>query len=274
MNEDNLIWLEFVDVTQPANQRGKAGMTWQKVLIIIFSTALVFSLIWLGWIYASYKKGESLYANAKVQYVETVEDATGKGNSTTVDLDALQLINPDIKGWIYIEDTPISYPILWSGDDNTYLRHTYEGKYDIMGSILLSEYNDPDFIDQNNLIFGHNSHGETMFGTLKNYADGKYFNDHLYVNIILPGRTLKYRVFSAFETDSTSNVYTVRFGTENGYKSWKQNMATASVVDTDVKQVNNLTNTITLSTCSKNSGSERRFVVIAQLDDVTTQWND
>ena len=270
--EDNLTWLDFVDITDESSAR-RSPLSWQKVMIILLALILACSLIWLGWIYVSYKQGESLYANANTQYVFAAEDdGSGEEKAKSVDLDALTLVNPDIKGWIYIEDTPISYPILWSGNDNTYLRHTFEGKYDIMGSIILSQFNTPDFLDQNNLIFGHNSHGSTMFGTLKDYADADYFSAHPYVYVVLPGRTLRYQVFSAFETDSNSNVYSYQFKTEEAFKDWKRTMVSSSLVPVDEKLYNNITNTITLSTCSKNNGSERRFVVIAQLDDVTTEW--
>ena len=57
-----------------------------------------------------------------------------------VDLSALQVEYPDIKGWITIPGTYVDYPVLQSGaqDPEYYLRRTYKGEWRTAGSIFFS----------------------------------------------------------------------------------------------------------------------------------------
>ena len=58
----------------------------------------------------------------------------------------------------------ISYPVLYSGDDETYLRSDIYGNYHIAGCIFLEGMNQPDFSDYHSIIYGHNMRNTTMFG--------------------------------------------------------------------------------------------------------------
>ena len=69
----------------------------------------------------------------------------------TKSFEELQKINPDVFGWIRINDTNVNYPLLQAEDDDTYMNTDAEGNYSLSGSIFLHCANAPDFSDFNNL---------------------------------------------------------------------------------------------------------------------------
>ena len=54
-----------------------------------------------------------------------------------MDFSELLAINEDIIGWIYMEDTVVSYPLLQGENNFYYLDKTYYRKYLASGSIYL-----------------------------------------------------------------------------------------------------------------------------------------
>ena len=70
----------------------------------------------------------------------------------TKSFEELQKINPDVIGWIRVNDTNINYPLLQTDDDDTYMNTDAEGKYSLSGAIFLHCGNKPDFSDFNNIM--------------------------------------------------------------------------------------------------------------------------
>ena len=83
-----------------------------------------------------------------------------------VDFSLLKQENEDIVGWIYCEGTPISYPVVQSGDNQYYLHRLINGEYNIAGSIFMDYRNNAELEDNNTIIYGHNMKNNTMFGYL------------------------------------------------------------------------------------------------------------
>ena len=76
----------------------------------------------------------------------------------------MKQINPDVVGWIYFENDDLSYPVLYSGDNDKYLRTTIDGSDATAGAIFIEGGNSPDFQDQNTIVYGHNMRNLSMFG--------------------------------------------------------------------------------------------------------------
>ena len=95
--------------------------------------------------------------------------------------------NPDVIGWIRFDNQDelgINYPILYSGDNQKYLRTDLHGNSHIAGCIFLEGLNKSDFSDYYNIIYGHNMNDGSMFGSLKKYrmtVSGKRINTSLYI---------------------------------------------------------------------------------------------
>ena len=100
-----------------------------------------------------------------------------------VEFDKLKAENPDVIGWIRFDNQDelgINYPILYSCDNEKYLRTDLHGNSHIAGCIFLEGLNKSDFSDYYNIIYGHNMNDGSMFGSLKKYKDDGFWKENQY----------------------------------------------------------------------------------------------
>ena len=120
----------------------------------------------------------------------------------TKSFEELQKINPDIIGWIRVNDTNINYPLLQAEDDDTYMNTDAEGKYSLSGSIFLHCANKPDFSDFNNMIYGHRMEKHKMFGDVGMFTDKTYFEKHPYGNLFFDGKDHGVEFYALIQADA------------------------------------------------------------------------
>ena len=105
-----------------ANKKPKKNKGVYTVLMLICIAVFLFALYKVVGILMDYKEIDDYYNNANDDFVVRSDD----GSISYVDLPALIEKNGDVKGWIYIKDTDISYPVLQGRDNQYYLFRTYE----------------------------------------------------------------------------------------------------------------------------------------------------
>lgn len=222
---------------------------------VLLFCILLFSGYQLLKIYSDYKKSDSLYENTRMKYTKVSDD------NITIDFEELQKINKEIVGWIHFENEDISYPLLYSDDDNKYLRKSYDGEYMTAGSIFIASANKPDFSDRHTIIYGHNMKNLSMFGKLKYYRQKKdYYKEHKYFQIITPTASYRYKIFSYKEVSPDSDVYTVDFDDQDAFEKFVDGVLISDATTCAEIDLSNESKIITLSTCSEN---DKRFIVSA-----------
>ena len=127
---------------------------------------------------------------------------TGTGKTAAFGLPLLQKINPDVIGWIRVNDTNINYPLLQTDDDDTYMNTDAEGKYSLSGAIFLHCGNKPDFSDFNNIIYGHHMEKHMMFGDIGEFTKEQYFNEHPYGNLFFDGKDHGIEFYALMQVDA------------------------------------------------------------------------
>ncbi len=201
-------------------------------------------------------------------YVSSGQDWSTKAATiwyemVSVDISGLSKKYPDVVAWLYQEgDTTISYPVMYSGDNDTYIHTTYKGSYAYAGSIFMEGVNNPDFNDSHTILYGHNMRNGSMFGTLR-YLQTKdnYIEDHGYFQIFLEDEIRRYQVFSYEIVEESSWLYTIPDLESEEYTTLLEKIRSKSEISTDV-EVTNEDHILTLSTCY-GSNTTRRFVVQA-----------
>jgi sortase B len=243
------------------------------LLIVLLSALMLFSLGRIGMIQWSNWKAEKLYEELRAQSVrietppvaqEIEEDVFPEVH---IDLDALQATNSEVVAWLWIPETEINYPILRGTDNQKYLTRNYQLKYDASGSIFMDFRNSAEFSDDNTILYGHNMKHGAMFGGLKKYGDAGYREDHPYIYVFTREGTMKYEIFAAYKTESTSRSYTREFF-ENAEEFLAYIALSAGGNLTQLPGEG--TRLLTLSTCTSVRKTER-FVIHGALVD-TESW--
>lgn len=182
---------------------------------------------------------------------------------SSIDLNALREVNPDVVGWIFLPNSLINYPLM-QGDDNTfYLEHTWEGVENPYGSIFLETRNSPDLTDFNTILYGHNMLNGSMFAGLSYFAYQWHWDWNRYVYLVTDAGILRYEVFSSYTADVDSATYGLSFQQPETREEFIAIAVENSQIDTGITPA--ITDRIiTLSTCT-GLGYESRRVVHAYL---------
>lgn len=101
--------------------------------------------------------------------------------SIEIDFATLQQINADAIAWLYSPDTVIDYPVMKAFDYNWYLYHLPDGTYNANGTLFLDYNHKSDFSGKLSIIYGHNMKSSKMFGSLTEYKNQNYFENHPYL---------------------------------------------------------------------------------------------
>ena len=225
-----------------------------------------------GYVLAStqinYQNSNELYEDLNEEFAGTQTGSETSGGEIDVkadwevgldvDFDKLKAVNPEVVGWIYFENEDISYPLMYSGEDDKYLHTAMDGSSAVAGSIFIEGKNKPDFSDSHTIIYGHNMRNLSMFGKLRYYyREEDYYKDHQYFQIITEERAYRYRIFAYENVSADSFIYSVPFAADDSFGEFIEKLYGLSLRDTGVKADKN-DHIITCSTCSTTGN---RFVV-------------
>lgn len=180
------------------------------------------------------------------------------------DLAALREINPDVVAWIRVPDTKIDYPVVQGEDNDYYLKHTWQGSQNTVGTIFMDCNSSPALTDYNTLIYGHNMRSGSMFASLRNYSQQSYFDAHPYVYLLVDNGAFRFEVFSAYKAELDASAYGQSFRQRETREIFLQDAAEKSAIETGITP-GIRDRILTLSTCS-GSGYDTRWVVQARLE--------
>ena len=230
------------------------------LLCIVFLCIAGFSGYQLAGILAEYHEGEQVYEGL-TQYVDpapstnpTVSEEETNPNHAgivwpEVDFEALQAVNDDIVGWIYLEGTEINYPVVRGDDNSYYLDKLYDGTVNGSGSIFMDFRNEPNFVDKNNILYGHSMNNGSMFTAIKRFKHQNYYDEHPYALLMTPDGNYKIEFFTGYVANVEQDAWDYYFDTEEDFQHWldsvksKSNFA-SSVTPTVEDKV------LTFSTCT------------------------
>lgn len=264
---------------------------WLRIaLIILLSAVMVFCAVKIITIKRGYDIGERIYGEALSMFVvnpeggmETPPEENISDNVPTVpdeeerevfpdlgvDFENLCAVNEDIIGWIWIPDTRINYPLLQGENNTEYLRTAYNLEPSRYGSVFMDYRNAPDFTDTNTIIYGHNMRNDAIFGTLSDFEDLEFAEEHTDMYIFTEEATYHYRIFSAYTARIYEFPYIINFDFVKSHEEFLQFIVDESV---SLKREEPLTledRVVTLSTCLSTSSYSKRFVVHGVLESST-----
>lgn len=200
------------------------------------------------------------------------EDLTTTTTTTTTVYDiqyekvfsTLQEINKDTIGWLTVNNTRIDYPVVQAKDNDYYLKRDYYQNKNRHGWIFMDYRNNPDELNENTIIYGHNLANQTMFGTLR-YALNSYWYKKSANQIITfntPNENMKFQIFSIYTIPTTNDYLDITFPTTDAYQAYIDLVKGRSIYDFNIEVATD-DKILTLSTCA--NGNDKRLVIHAKL---------
>ena len=251
---------------------------WKYFLIFIIcamaSSALTYSIWHLMKAHQDYEDSRDVYEELEDDFIEhpdTQDESQpdtndGEYEYLQIDFDGLRKVNPDVIAWIDIPGAGISYPVLKGEDNSYYLTHLASGQFGISGSIFMDYHNRPDFSDQNTIIYGHNMKDDSMFGKLNDYQDRNIYERNPFFYIYVPGKVMKYQIFSCYAGSVSSEAYIYSFPEISDFMDFTEAIISPADYETGVT-VGETDRVVTLSTCV-SSGRNYRYLVHGKLTEV------
>ena len=249
------------------------------VLLILFLGIFAFAAYEFGTIYLQQlRERQNLERLAeKVNLIETpeieepvVEESVVTEPQVLAKYKELSDSNSDMIGWLSIPGMVIDYPVMYTPDDpEYYLRRDFDGEDATAGMLFVDANCDP--VDgDNQIIYGHNMHNGTMFGTLSDYADKEFWENHQFVHYDTLYEEHLYQVVCVFRSyihfvDEEGFRYYHFYGSSNEqeFNDYVTNIKALQLYDTGV-EVSYGDKLIALSTCDYYT-DDGRFVVVAKL---------
>ena len=222
----------------------------------------------------TYEALKDTYVSEKAENTEVAEETEGDDSwwytDVDVKLEELQQVNADIIGWIRFDNLEqLSYPVLYSGDDEKYLRTDIYGNQTIAGCIFMEGMNTPNFQDYHTILYGHNMKNGSMFAQLHKFEDPDFFDANREVVIYLPGEVLHYTIFAAHIYDDRHLLYSFDFTDPEVYQKYLDSIFSTRDMSANIDKDITVTTDdqiITLVTCI-GSQPNNRLLVQAVLTD-------
>lgn len=189
-----------------------------------------------------------------------------KEEDTTLSFDELMNINHDIYAWIYIPNTAVDYPVVQSisdGNDLFYLDHNIYREYQFSGSIYSEIQNSTRFDDPVTVLYGHNMLNGSMFATLHNFEDEKFFDENNTIFIITQDKVITYFIYAAYTYDDRHILNSFNMLDEDVFREYLDSTLEPRSYNSHVREGVELTTDdriLTLSTCSNGGGNTRYLV--------------
>ena len=248
-------------------------------IIGIFLLMIIISGIMICHHYKDSAEQNEMYENLAeiVEETEVSEETENEATEPTkeetysVQYDELFQQNPDMVGWIKIENTKINYPVMQSIDEpNFYLKHGFDKSYTDYGCPYVQENCDVFAPSDNLVIYGHHMNDGSMFAALDDYKSKSFWEEHKTITFDTLTQHNEYEIVAVFKTvvytsspESFKYYHFTDAETEAEFNDYIAKCKELSLYDTGVSAEYG-DKLITLSTC-EYSQTNGRIVVVAKL---------
>lgn len=180
-----------------------------------------------------------------------------------VDLKKVKEKYPKAIGWIYSPGTPINYPVMQSKDNAYFVNRMPNGVENSAGSIFM-DYRDTSALnDFVHVLYGHNMKNNSMFGTVLDYRQNGYFEEHPFMFYFTEDKIYRLEIFAGINTIATSSLYLEPSDREAFLKA-----ITAGSTFSSTVSVTSEDRIMMMSTCSGAVGQMNRYAIFAKLVEI------
>lgn len=162
--------------------------------------------------------------------------------------------NSDTVGWIQVSGTNVNYPIVQTTNNEYYLNHQFDKKYNSAGWVFMDYRNNSKNFDNNTIIYAHGRLNKTMFGSLRNVVKKSWYSnkDNHIVKISTENENTLWQVFSTYQIKTTNDYLQIDFSNAEQYLSFLNMLKDRSIYKYSAT-LSSSDRIITLSTCHNDT---------------------
>lgn len=234
------------------NKKTKKISIFRIISLFIITLCVIYIVIW-------YRENNKTEEMMEVVYEEAIvdkenEEDTNENTNIGIDFNKLKEINPNVKGWIRVNNTKVDYPVVKGTDNSFYLKHSLDQSYNAAGWPFIDYRAKLDGTDKNIVIYGHNRKDGSMFGSLEDILKPEWYNneENLYITYITENGVESYQVFSIYNIKKELYYTTNNFTSDEEYIEFLKELESRSIVDFQV-DLDKSDRILTLSTCADYS---------------------
>lgn len=204
-----------------------------------------------------YNQGKAAYDNLKIDINLDVNA------EVRLDFDYLRGINPNIAGWIHLDDSQIDYPFVFADDNDYYLNHLFNDEYNHSGCVFMETTNTRDFSDDNIILYAHHMKNGTMFADVEKYKDQNWYDTHKVFKVITEDADYELYPIAGIQATGTTDYVKTNFDSKEDkleYIEWFLNNSTF----TSEEKLTVDDQMMLLSTCSYHVG-DGRYALLGKL---------
>ena len=236
-----------------------------RIIIVTFIISLLISVTYIIKNKMQDKKQDEIFEELENIVTEKQDENRGQ-QEESINLQELYELNNDFVGWIKIEDTNISYPVMQTDNDRKdyYLRKNFYKEYSQLGTPYIAEYCNVQTSD-NVIIYGHHITNYQMFGELEKYKNKEFYDNHKMINFNTIYGNADYEIIAIFKTVAYTGFKYYEFinsNSQNEFDTFIKRCKELSLYETG-KTAKYGDKLLTLSTC-EYSAKNGRLVVVAK----------
>lgn len=236
------------------NKKNKSKKYKKTILNLILYIILLSILIYSGIKIFKWYKDKTNNNKIAEQIKSTVIVEEENGDEYTVDFNKLKEQNNETIAWLKVNNTNVEYPVVKGTNNSFYLNHSFDKSNNSAGWIFADYRNKFDNTDKNIVIYGHNMRDSSMFGSMLNILNAKWYENEENTNITLYTENEKcmYKVFSVYKIENEDYYIKTEFKNDNEFEDFIKTLKKRSIKDFNV-DVSKYDNILTLSTCANNN---------------------
>lgn len=200
----------------------------------------------------------------KIEYIPSGDNEYNNIGYISVDFSDLIAKNNETVGWIKVNNTNVNYSVVQHNDNEYYLRHDFNKKYNINGWVYADYRDDFEYFGSNTIIYAHNMTDRSMFGSLVwCLKDSWYTNsENQYIKMSTPKANTVWKIFSIYTIKPEVYYLRTYFESEEEHKTFIDNLTDRSIYDFQ-EDVSVNDKILTLSTCTDDG--TKRVVIHAKM---------
>ncbi len=224
------------------------------ILYIILLSILIYSGIKIFKWYKDKTNNNKIAEQIKSTVIVEEKNEDENKDEYTVDFNKLKEQNNETIAWLKVNNTNVEYPVVKGTNNSFYLNHSFDKSSNSAGWIFADYRNKFDNTDKNIVIYGHNMRDGSMFGSMLNILNSKWYENEENTNITLYTENEKsiYKVFSVYKIENEDYYIKTEFKNGNEFEGFIKNLKKRSIKDFNV-DVSKDDNILTLSTCANNN---------------------